>query len=288
MPPWLKRPLPAGDDFVQTGKVLSRLGLNTICREASCPNIGECWARRIATFLVLGSQCTRGCRFCNVGSGKPQPVDSTEPARVAQAVKELGLVHVVITMVTRDDLPGGGAEHVSRVLDAVHQRCPETSIEFLSSDFKGNWEVLPGVLHSGVDIWGHNMETVPRLYEQARPGADYQRSLELFRRLHGLDSRLALKSGLMLGLGESLDEVIEVLKDLRSVNVDRVTLGQYLAPTERHLPVREFIPPELFEELAAKAADMGFQIVESHPFARSSYYSPEHAKQLFPAGNKKE
>ncbi len=276
-PPWLKRPLPQGTDYVQTGELLKDLHLNTICEEARCPNIGECWSRRIATILIMGSKCTRGCKFCGVKTMRPDPLDPSEPERVAEAIRRLNLHHVVITSVTRDDLKDGGAAHVAAVICKVREICPRTSVELLSSDFRGNWEGLPEILEAGIDIWGHNMETVPRLYSTIRPGAQYERSLEIFRQLRRLDSGLPLKSALMLGVGETQEEVLSVLKDLRSVDVDRLTLGQYLSPSGQHFEVQEYIPPEQFRQWGEEAKAMGFTVVESHPFARSSYYGPEYS-----------
>lgn len=279
-PPWLKRSLPAGAQYAQTARLLGDLHLSTICQEAGCPNIGECWSRGIATFLILGTKCTRGCRFCGVRTAIPDPLDPSEPARVAEAVRRLNLQHVVITTVTRDDLEDGGARAIAQVLRAVREVCPQTSLELLSPDFGGNWAALPEILEAGVDIWGHNMETVPRLYPEVRPGASYERSLELFRRLRLLDSRLPLKSGLMLGLGERAEEVQAVLEDLRAVDVSRVTLGQYLRPSAEHLPVAEYVAPEEFKAWKQKAQRLGFSVIESHPFARSSYYGPEALEAL--------
>jgi len=280
-PGWLKRPLPTGEGYYETGKLLKDLRLNTICREALCPNVGECWSRRIATFLVMGSKCTRGCRFCGVRTLRPDALDATEPERVAEAVLRLGLQHVVITSVTRDDLEDGGAAHLAAVIRRVRERCSTISVELLSPDFGGNWSGLVEILQARVDIWGHNMETVPRLYATLRPGSRYERSLEIFRQLRRLDAGLPLKSSLMLGVGETEEEVEAVLHDLRSVEVDRLTLGQYLAPTKEHYPVVEYIHPDLFKQWTTRAEKMGFTIIESHPFARSSYYSPDHAKALF-------
>ncbi len=279
-PPWLRRPLPAGEEYSRTGKLLRDLRLGTICQEASCPNIGECWSRKVATILILGSKCTRSCGFCGVKTRQPDPLENSEPGRVAEAVRRLGLQHVVITSVTRDDLEDGGARQVARILREVRHLCPRTTIELLSADFRGNWEGLPGILEAGVDIWGHNMETVPRLYPTVRPGSCYARSLEIFRQLRLLDGCLPLKSAIMLGLGEKPAEVRIVLGDLRSVGVERVTLGQYLRPSRLHLPVVEYIPPEVFAQWGRRAKEMGFSVVESHPFARSSYYGPESSKVL--------
>jgi lipoyl synthase len=279
-PPWLKRPLPQGEEYYKTAHLLDDLKLNTICQEALCPNIGECWSRRIATILIMGSKCTRGCKFCGVSTLKPDPLDPTEPDRLAEAVRRLGLSHVVVTSVTRDDLKDGGAGHIAGCLRKVHEVCPKTSVELLSSDFRGNWEGLPEVLDAGVDIWGHNMETVPRLYSKIRPGARYERSLEIFRSLRKLDSTLPLKSAMMLGVGETEDEVRSVLEDLRSVDVDRLTLGQYLSPTKQHQEVIEYIHPDQFKWWKEQAGQMGFTVIESHPFARSSYYGPEAAELL--------
>lgn len=279
-PAWLKRRLPGGKSYRETTEILSRLNLHTVCQEAHCPNIGDCFSRRIATVMILGDKCTRGCRFCGVVGEKPLPPDPEEPLRVAEAVAELGLHHVVITMVTRDDLADGGAAHIARTLEALHQACPRTTVELLSSDFAGAWDGLREIVRSGLDIWGHNMETVPRLYAEVRPEANYSRSLELFERVRALAPDLPLKSALMLGLGETEEEIEAVLRDLRSVDVDRLTLGQYLAPSSEHYPVREYITPEAFKQWKERALEMGFKVVESHPFARSSYYGPEQFDRL--------
>jgi lipoic acid synthetase len=271
-PHWLKKSLPAGGGAVETARLLERLKLATICQSAKCPNIYECFSRRIATIMILGSRCTRNCRFCAVGGGAPAPVDEDEPRRVAEAIRELRLRHVVITSVTRDDLPDGGAAHFANVVAEILAENEETTVEVLTPDFAGRVDVLWPIIEAGPVIFGHNMETIPRLYPSVRPGADYVRSLRLLESAKKIaPDGLLTKSGLMVGLGEALDEVLEVLHDLREVGCDIVTVGQYLQPTPESLPVEEFVAPETFRELEGKALRMGFHGAFCGPFVRSSY-----------------
>jgi lipoyl synthase len=298
LPPWLRKRLPAGQGGQRVERLLSELGLSTVCAEARCPNQGECHARGTATFLILGDRCTRRCRFCAVAPGTPAPPRADEPAALAEACVRLGLRYVVVTSVTRDDLPDGGAGHFARTIRAIRDRLPGAVIEVLTPDFQGSREALDVVLAAGPDVFDHNVETVPRLYPSVRPPAvaggaspDYRRSLALlayvgknsknrdatlFPRCSAAGNRVAslfLKSGLMLGLGETDDEVRQVLADLREASVDILTLGQYLAPSANHWPVARFVPPEEFDRWRAEALQMGFPSVVAGPFVRSSYHA---------------
>ncbi len=258
----------------QTGDLLDRLHLPTVCDSARCPNRGECFSHHTATFLILGEVCTRGCAFCAVNKGKPVPVDADEPRRLAQAVAELGLRHVVITSVTRDDLPDGGAAHYARVVEALREHCPGVRVELLVPDFAGSEKALGTVLATEPDILAHNLETVPRLYPQVRRGADYQRSLRVLQQAKQLSPNLITKSGLMLGLGEDAAEVEKVLKDLRAVDCDMLTLGQYLSPSLHHVPVARYVDPEEFVSWQRQALSLGFKSVAAGALVRSSYKAP--------------
>lgn len=256
---------------------LRRLGLHSVCEEARCPNRGDCFARGTVTFMLLGSVCTRTCRFCNVTTGRPAPLDPGEPERVAVAVAELGLAHVVLTSVNRDDLEDGGAAHFVRSIEAVRERAPAAVVEVLTPDFAGRAASIDLVADAAPDVYNHNVETVPRLYREVRPGASYARSLELLARV---GNRSATKSGLMLGLGEDAAEVLEVLRDLRAADVECVTLGQYLRPTLRHRPVDRYLDPAEFDELAARARELGFTSVASGPLVRSSFHAEASFEEL--------
>ncbi len=270
-PPWLKRRIPAGASSRKVPDLLRKGGLHTVCEEALCPNQGECFSRGTATFLILGDRCTRDCRFCSVAQGPSGPPDPEEPARVADAVREMGLHYVVITSVTRDDLGDGGAGLFARTIREIRERTPETLIEVLIPDFQGDEHALHTVLDARPDVLNHNLETVPRLYPSVRPEAVYRRSLELLERVEAYDSGIPTKSGLMLGLGESSEEIRRTLRDLRQAGCSLLTLGQYLQPTRRHLPVHRFVHPDEFEEWRRVALDLGFAEVASGPFVRSSY-----------------
>jgi len=270
-PPWLTVRAPSGGRVEKVTGVLGRHGLITVCREARCPNVGECWGEGTATVLVLGDTCTRGCLFCSVRPGTPDPPDPTEPSRVAAAAAELGWTHLVVTSVTRDDLPDGGAGHFAAVVQALRGLAPPPSVELLVPDFAGEAEALRTVVESGPDILAHNLETVPRLYPSVRPGASYERSLELLRRARGIDSGLVVKSGLMVGMGERRDEVISVLEALFRTGCRCVTVGQYLPPSRHHPRVYRYVPPEEFEELGEAARRIGFEQVSSGPLVRSSH-----------------
>jgi lipoic acid synthetase len=273
-PTWLKVPLSHGPHFKGLKRLMRDQQLHTICEEAACPNIGECWGEfRTASFLLLGDTCTRNCGFCDVTTGRPGAVDWAEPMRLAEAVARLQLRHVVITSVTRDDLLDGGAEIFAMAVRALKHRDPALGVEVLIPDFQGNWDALATVMRAGPDILNHNLETVPRLYARVRPKAIYAQSLELLRRARILSPRTPTKSGLMLGLGETRDELLQVLTDLRASEVDVVTLGQYMRPSLRHLPVERFVAPHEFEDLKVIARSMGFRHVESGPLVRSSYHA---------------
>jgi lipoic acid synthetase len=273
-PDWLRVRLPASPNFQRVKTLLRSNALHTVCEEASCPNIGECFSKGTATFMIMGHKCTRRCPFCDVAHGAPDPLDQTEPAHLADAVATLGLKYVVITSVDRDDLPDRGAGHFAACIRAVRERSPATTVEVLVPDFRHRIDVALEILASAPpDVFNHNIETVPRLYAAARPGADYAGSLELLERCKALLPQLPTKSGLMLGLGETDDEVLAVMADLRAHGVDMLTIGQYLAPSPHHLPVRRYVPPETFAELAARGREMGFVNVASGPLVRSSYHA---------------
>ena len=274
-PEWLRKKANPGDQG-EMRQLLGELRLNTVCQQALCPNISECFACGQATFLILGKNCTRLCSFCNVEKSAPQPVDTGEPARVAEAVARLKLSHVVITSPTRDDLPDGGAARYAATVAAIRSLSPATRIELLIPDFQGSAPSLETVTMSRPDIIGHNVETVPRLY-QIRSGADYVRSLEVLRICAGLAPDIRTKSGIMLGMGETGDEVLQVLSDLRDAGCAYLSIGQYLAPSRRHYPVQEYVRPELFESLRGQALEMGFSHVESGPYVRSSYHAGKYA-----------
>lgn len=276
-PPWLKRRLPTGPEFESLRGLIDGGDLHTVCQEAHCPNIWECFSRRTATFLIMGSDCTRNCRFCAVSAAPVRPLDPDEPERVARAASRMGLNYIVITSVTRDDLPDGGAAHFAATIAKIHKRLPQAKIEVLIPDFKGRIESLEAVLDAGVEVLNHNIETVPRLYPAVRPQADYRQSLTLLERARRLDPGTAVKSGLMLGLGETADEVLGALADLVRSGCGFLTLGQYLQPSPDHLPVERYVPPEEFNEWRRKALELGFTGVASGPFVRSSY----HAKDLY-------
>jgi lipoic acid synthetase len=257
--------------------LLRRAGLHTVCEEAACPNIGECFEAGTATFLILGDVCTRACRYCAITSGRPDPVDAEEPRRVAEAVALLGLRHAVVTSVTRDDLPDGGATGFAATIREVHRLSPSTAVEVLIPDLRGDWQALAAITEAGPDILNHNVEIVPRLYRSVRPQAVYLRSLDLLRQAKTLRPGMSTKSGIMLGLGEEPAEVREVMSDLRGAGCDILTLGQYLRPSPRHLPVTRFYPPEEFAALAEEGRALGFRHVESGPLVRSSYRAAQQS-----------
>jgi lipoic acid synthetase len=267
-PPWLKIRVPGGLDQLPVAKLMNDLALNTVCQEARCPNIFECWSAGTATFMVLGEICTRRCTFCAVSRGVPTPVDADEPRRVAEAVERMGVRHAVITMVNRDDMSDGGADHIAQCVAAVRNRTG-AAVEVLVSDLEGSRDALRAVIASKPDVFAHNVETVPRLYPQVRPVAKYQRSLDVLR--WAAEDGMLTKSSIMLGLGEREDEILAVAGDLRDAGVEIFTMGQYLAPTGNHHPVRRYYTPEEFSDLGRRALDLGFRHVESAPLVRSSY-----------------
>ena len=276
LPAWLKRQLPRGNGNEFTRTLLDDLKLETVCENARCPNRPECWSRRTATFMILGNVCTRPCGFCSVPKGEPLHVELDEPKRVAEAAVRLGLKHVVITSVTRDDLPDGGASHFAACIVAIRKQLPAAAVEVLTPDFLGKAEAIDCVIAAEPDVFNHNIETVPRLYRVARGRAEYRRSLDLLHRVKRTAPDMVTKAGLMLGIGETIDELFEVLADLREVRCDVLTLGQYLAPTlKQSIPVARYVPPEEFDDLAAKARLLGFKQVAAGPFVRSSYHADE-------------
>lgn len=270
-PPWLKVRAPSGENVEKVTEVLRRYGLRTVCRDARCPNLGECWGEGNATVLILGDTCTRGCAFCSVRAGTPGPPDPFEPTRVAWAAVELGWKHVVVTSVSRDDLPDGGASQFVHVVKEIRKRAGSTSVELLVPDFGGNWDALRKVVAAAPHVLAHNVETVPRLYPEFRNKAVYMRSLELLARAHAYAPRMELKSGLMVGLGETRDEVVSVMEDLYCAGVRSVTLGQYLPPSRNHPPATEYLSVEAFSSFADTARKMGFTRVAAGPLVRSSY-----------------
>ena len=273
LPAHCRSAAPRSDAVRALERRLRRLALRTVCEEARCPNRNGCFSRGTATFMLLGSVCTRTCRFCNVETGRPDPVDRGEPGRVAEAVLQLGLRHVVLTSVNRDDLPDGGASQFAGAIAAIHERVPVARVEVLTPDFAGDARAIDTVVGARPDVYNHNVETVPRLYRTVRPGAGYARSLDLLSRVAVRRSGPVTKSGIMLGLGESADEVRQVLRDLRGAGVAAVTLGQYLRPTLRHLPVERYLEPEEFEAFGEDARALGFSSVASGPLVRSSYHA---------------
>ena len=275
-PPWLKVRAPGGADYVETRATVKSLGLHTVCEEAHCPNIGECWGHRTATFMLLGDTCTRNCGFCAVRHGRPVSVDAGEPERVAQAVARLGLRHVVVTSVNRDDLQDGGSGHFAATARAIKELIPTTRVEVLVPDFQGSRDAVQTVVESPIDILNHNIETVPRLYKRVRPGAAYSRSLEVLLAARRVRPRCLTKAGLMLGLGETSEEISSVFGDLRAVDCDILTLGQYLRPSAAHLPIERYVTPDEFAELKEEALAVGFRHVESGPLVRSSYHAWAH------------
>lgn len=275
-PDWIKVRAPGGGQYAETRTIVRNLGLHTVCEEAMCPNLAECWGHGTATFMLMGEICTRNCGYCAVEHGRPQPLDASEPAKVADAVVRLGLRHVVVTSVDRDDLPDGGAGHFAATANAIRERTQTCTIEVLTPDFKGDERAIATVVMAPIDILNHNTETVPRLYRQARPGGKYERTLELLRFAKRLRPRLLTKTGIMLGLGEEKAELLEVFRDLVDIGCDILTLGQYLQPSAKHLPVVRYVPPTEFADLRQEALALKFRHVESGPLVRSSYHAWEH------------
>ena len=274
-PPWLRAPAPAGENYRDLKGLIDRLRLHTVCESAACPNVGECWNHRTATFMILGNVCTRRCGFCAVEKGAPLPLDYDEPRRVAEAVEAMGLRFAVVTSVNRDDRPDGGAELFALAIRAIRQRVPGCGVEVLTPDFQGSHAAVETVLEAAPDVFDHNTETVPRLYRQVRLGGRYERSLDVLAHAARIAPGIPTKSGLMLGLGETVEEVLQVLGDLRAHGVRILTLGQYLRPSPKHLPIARYAPPEEFDELRRAAYEMGFAHVESGPLVRSSYHAAQ-------------
>ncbi len=279
-PSWIRVKAPVSPEYQDLRRLMRSLNLNTVCEEAACPNIGECWTHGHATVMILGSVCTRACAFCNVATGRPDQLDPHEPQHVAEAAAKLGLNHLVITSVDRDDLDDGGAAHFAATIKAVREQAPNTTIEVLTPDFKGKPGALETVVEARPDVFNHNLETVPRLYPSIRPGARYFTSLQLLARAKELDPSIFTKSGLMVGLGETMDEVYQVMDDQRSADVDFLTIGQYLQPTPKHARVDRFVPPEEFQRAEAVARGKGFLMVSASPLTRSSYLAGDDFVKL--------
>ena len=279
-PEWLRAKLPAGENYEDLRHLMREQRLHTVCEEARCPNIGECWNHRTATFLLLGEVCTRGCRYCAIAKGRPEPLDEQEPDRIAEAVAYLQLRHAVLTAVNRDDQPDGGAHIFTASIRKIRERLPACKIEVLIPDFDGNWDALQMVMDARPDVLNHNIETVPRLFRRFRPKAGYQQSLELLARARAIGGRdVVTKSGIMVGAGETNDEVLAVMDDLRAADVDVMTIGQYLAPSLTHWPIARYVTPAEFVMFKEQGLRRGFKHVESGPLVRSSYHAHEHVPQ---------
>jgi lipoic acid synthetase len=279
-PAWIRVKAPTSKGYFETRDIMREKGLHTVCEEAGCPNIGECWAKKHATFMIMGETCTRACAFCNVATGQPKALDPMEPVNVATAVKELGLAHVVVTSVDRDDLADGGGAHFAAVIANIREFSPGTTIEVLTPDFMHKQGAIEVVAAAKPDVFNHNIETVPRLYPTIRPGARYFTSLELLSRVKRIDPSIFTKSGLMVGLGESKQEVLQVMDDLRAADVDFITIGQYLQPTPKHAAIDRFVTPEEFESYARQARGKGFLMVSASPLTRSSYHAGDDFLRL--------
>jgi len=279
-PAWIRVKAPISQEYEQTRALMRRLKLNTVCEEAACPNIGECWKQKHATVMILGSVCTRACAFCNVATGLPDRLDPHEPAHVAEAVGQLGLSHIVVTSVDRDDLDDGGAAHFAETIRGIRDAAPSTTIEVLTPDFLRKPGAIETVVAARPDVYNHNLETVPRLYREVRPGARYFASLQLLAKVKEIDPAVFTKSGLMVGLGESRDEVLQVMDDMRAADVDFLTIGQYLQPTPKHHAIDRFVPPDEFLQLKRMAEGKGFLLVAASPLTRSSYHAGEDFERL--------
>lgn len=279
-PSWIRVKAPTSKEYGETRQLMRKLSLNTVCEEAACPNIGECWKNRHATVMIMGDTCTRACRFCNVKTGRPNRLDPDEPKNVAEAVREMHLRHVVITSVDRDDLEDGGAEHFVKVIGAVREHAPGTTIEILTPDFRNKEGAIRKVAEARPDVFNHNLETVPRLYQAIRPGARYFGSLRLLDTVKDAAPDVFTKSGIMVGLGETKEEVMQVMDDLRSARVDFLTIGQYLQPTPKHVAVDRFVTPDEFDDYARMARAKGFLMVSASPLTRSSYHADRDFEQL--------
>jgi len=286
-PAWIRVKAPTSKAYFETRDLMRGKNLHTVCEEAGCPNIGECWAKKHATFMIMGETCTRACAFCNVATGQPKPLDALEPVNVATAVKEMGLAHVVVTSVDRDDLVDGGAAHFAEVIARIREFSPGTTIEVLTPDFMHKEGAIEVVAQAKPDVFNHNIETAPRLYPSIRPGARYFTSLELLNRVKRIDPSIFTKSGMMVGLGESREEVLQVMDDLRAADVDFITIGQYLQPTPKHAAIDRFVTPEEFESFAKQARGKGFLMVSSSPLTRSSYHAGDDFVRLREARDRK-
>jgi lipoic acid synthetase len=286
-PNWIRSKIIDSQVFFQTKKVVNQNNLVTVCQEANCPNITECWSKKHATFMIMGDTCTRACAFCDVKTGKPTGLDIAEPLKISSAVKDLNLKHVVITSVDRDDLEDGGSEHFYKVVKATREKNPRTSIEVLTPDFLKKGDAYKKVLEADLDVFNHNIETVPRLYTKVRPGARYFASLELLKNAKALNKKVFTKSGIMVGLGETKEEVVQVMDDLRYAEVDFITIGQYLQPSVKHHPLDRYYHPDEFKEFENIAKTKGFLLVSSSPLTRSSYHADEDFRRLQDARNKK-
>tara|TARA_Y100000389_G_scaffold113578_1_gene110682 strand:+ start:255 stop:1196 length:942 start_codon:yes stop_codon:yes gene_type:complete len=284
-PEWIRSKIVDSKVFFQTKQVVNQNNLVTVCQEANCPNITECWSKKHATFMIMGDTCTRACAFCDVKTGKPSALDIYEPAKISNAVKRLNLKHVVITSVDRDDLVDGGSNHFYKVVNETRQKNPKTSIEVLTPDFLRKGDAYKKVLEADLDVFNHNIETVPRLYTTVRPGARYFASLELLKNAKKFNQKVFTKSGIMVGLGENKDEIIQVMDDLRSAQVDFITIGQYLQPSTKHHPLNRYYHPDEFKELEIIAKTKGFLLVSSSPLTRSSYHADEDFRKLQEARN---
>ena len=279
-PNWIRSRILDSQNYFETKEIINKKRLHTVCQEASCPNISECWSKRHATFMIMGDTCTRACAFCNVKTGKPTHLDPLEPIKIAQATKELKLKHVVITSVDRDDLEDGGAKHFSKTIQETRKKNNQTTIEVLTPDFLRKGEVYKKVVSAGPDVFNHNIETVPSLYLKVRPGSKYFTSVNLLRSVKEINKKIFTKSGVMLGLGETRDEVLQVMDDLLEANVDFLTIGQYLQPSVKHYPLDRYVHPEEFAELKSIALLKGFLIVASSPLTRSSYHADEDFSKM--------
>ncbi len=286
-PDWIRVPAPQGKVYSETMDIVRKQKLTTVCEEAGCPNIGECWQQKHATFMILGEVCTRACAFCNVATGKPDEVDKLEPLRVGVATKQMELKHVVVTAVDRDDLKDGGADHFAKTIMAIRMKSPGTTVEILPGDYKGDRDDIDHVIAAKPDVFNHNLETVPRLYPTIRPGARYFRSLRLLERVKDVDPTIFTKSGMMVGLGETIEEVAQVMDDMRAARIDFITIGQYLQPTPKHAPVMKWWTPEEFEKLTKMAKAKGFLMVSATPLTRSSHHAGDDFEKLKAARDKK-
>lgn len=279
-PEWIRVPAPQGGTYQETLDIVRKHKLTTVCEEAGCPNIGECWQKKHATFMIMGEVCTRACAFCNVATGKPDALDEMEPLRVGVATMQMGLEHVVVTSVDRDDLEDSGAEHFVKTIKAIRHKSPKTTVEILPGDFRGKISDIDSVIAAKPDVFNHNLETVPRLYPTIRPGARYFRSLRLLERVKDMDPMMFTKSGMMVGLGETREEVGQVMDDMRAAGVDFITIGQYLQPTPKHAPVDKFWSPDEFQQLTRMAKAKGFLMVSASPLTRSSHHAGDDFAKL--------